>query len=132
MDRFLEDLPVDLEEGRYVDDALPHLRFGDDDFDLALCSHLLFLYSDALSLDFHVAAVREMCRVAGEARVFPLLGARCGEVSPHLAPAIQHLGELGYGVERRRIPYEFLRGANEMLTATGPWPRHGASSESRA
>ncbi|HKH12275.1 MAG TPA: hypothetical protein VKA73_14130 [Rubrobacter sp.] len=132
MDRFLEDLPVDLEEGRYVDDALPHLRFGDDDFDLALCSHLLFLYSDALSLDFHVAAVREMCRVAGEARVFPLLGARCGEVSPHLAPAIQHLGELGYGVERRRVHYEFLRGANEMLTATGPWPRHGASSESRA
>ena len=119
MDRFLRDLPAGLEEGRYRDDALPHLRFGDGDFDLALCSHLLFLYSYTLSLEFHVAAIREMCRVAGEVRVFPLLGAY-GEPSPHLVPAIQRLRELGYDVERRRVPYEFLRGANEMLTVAGP------------
>lgn len=119
MDRFLEDLPAGLEEGRYTNDALPHLRFGGGDFDLALCSHLLFLYSDTLSVEFHVAAIREMCRVAREARVFPLLGAY-GEPSPHLLPAIQHLRELGYGVERRRVPYEFLRGANEMLAVTAP------------
>ena len=66
-----------------------------------------------------MAAIREMCRVAREARVFPLLGAY-GEPSPHLVPAIQHLRHLGCGVERRRVPYEFLRGANEMLTVTGP------------
>ena len=57
--------------------------------------------------------------MAGEVRVFPLLGAY-GEPSPHLVPAIQRLRELGYDVERRRVPYEFLRGANEMLTVAGP------------
>jgi SAM-dependent methyltransferase len=119
MDRFLQDLPAGLEEGRYRDDALPRLHFGDGDFDLALCSHLLFLYSDTLSLEFHVASIREMCRVAGEARVFPLLGAY-GEPSAHLVPAIGRLRDLGYAVQRRRVPYEFLRGANEMLTVTGP------------
>ena len=119
MNRFLEDLPPGLEEGRYRDEALPNLPFRDGAFDLALCSHLLFLYSDALSLEFHLAAIEEMCRVAGEARVFPLLGAY-GEPSPHLVPVIQHLRELGYGVEGRRVPYEFLRGAVEMLSVTGP------------
>jgi SAM-dependent methyltransferase len=75
MDHLLRDLPAGLEEGRYREDALPTLPFEDGDFDLALCSHLLFLYSDTLSLEFHVASIRERCRVAGEARVFLLLGA---------------------------------------------------------
>ena len=60
MHRFLEDLPVGLERGRYRTDALPHLRFAGGAFDLALCSHLLFLYSDALSLEFHLSAIEEM------------------------------------------------------------------------
>lgn len=42
-------------------------------FDLAVCSHLLFLYSEHLSEDFHVESIKELCRVAGEARIFPLL-----------------------------------------------------------
>ncbi len=75
MDRFLADFPPGLAEDRYRTDELPHLAFGDGEFDLALCSHFLFLYSDHLTAGFHVAAIREMCRVAGEARVFPLLGA---------------------------------------------------------
>ena len=66
-----------------------------------------------------MAAIREMCRVAAEARVFPLLGGY-GEPSPYLIPVIQQLRERGYGVERRTVPYEFLRGANETLSVTGP------------
>ena len=45
--------------------------FADREFDLALCSHLLFLYSEQLTADFHLASIRELCRVAGEVRVFP-------------------------------------------------------------
>ena len=71
MDRFLEDLPAGLERGRYRTDALPHLRFADGAYDLALCSHLLSLDSDALSLEFHLSPVEEMARVAGEVRVSP-------------------------------------------------------------
>lgn len=72
MQRFLDDFPQGLEKGRYRTDELPNLGFGDGAFGLALCSHFLFTYSEQLSIDFHVAAIREMCRVAGEARIFPL------------------------------------------------------------
>ena len=119
MDRFLADFPSGLAEGRYRTDELPHLAFEDDRFDLALCSHFLFLYSDRLPADFHVAAIEEMCRVAGEARVFPLLGAY-GAASPHVEPVISTLRERGYEAAIRRVPYEFLRGGDEMLSVFGP------------
>ncbi len=114
MRRFLEDFPQGLREGRYLARALPHLGFSDGAFDLALCSHFLFTYSELLSLSFHVASIEEMCRVAGEARVFPLLQGYGGR-SPHLQPVIGRLRERGYRVEIRRVPYEFQRGGDEML-----------------
>ena len=118
MDRFLEDLPAGLERRRYRTDALPHLRFADGAFDLALCSHLLLLYSDALSLEFHLSAVEEMARVAGEVRVFPC--SRPTAPSPHLKPLVSALRDRGYAVEIRRVPYEVLRGGNEVLSVSGP------------
>ena len=42
---FLDDYDAGKAAGRYVDARLPVLPFADDTFDLALCSHLLFLYS---------------------------------------------------------------------------------------
>ena len=53
--------------------ACPSLPFADGSFDLALCSHLLFLYSAQFDEAFHRASIREMCRVAAEVRIFPLL-----------------------------------------------------------
>ena len=38
---------------RYPAQALPSLNFDDGWFDLTLCSHLLFLYSDQLPFEFH-------------------------------------------------------------------------------
>jgi hypothetical protein len=119
MNLFLADLPAGLTEGRYRTDELPRLNLDDGSFDLDLCSHFLFLYSDQFTADFHVAAIREMCRFAAKTRVFPLLGAY-GSPSPHVEPVIHPLRGSGYMVERRRVPYEFLRGANEMLVVTGP------------
>ena len=58
------------------------LPFNDGAFDLALCSHFPFLYSTQLGEAFHRAALREMCRVAVEVGVFPLL-AHIGR--PHVA-----------------------------------------------
>ena len=40
-------------DGRYVEAELPTLPFADRSFDLALCSHLLFLYSVQLGEEFH-------------------------------------------------------------------------------
>ena len=65
MERFLEDYER-LEKGRYLFGSLPRLPFADAAFDLALCSHLLFLYSHQFDLDFHVAALVELARVARE------------------------------------------------------------------
>ena len=73
MATFLDDYERGLEERRYVAAALPDLPFPDGTFDLALCSHFLFLYSERLGGDFHVEAARELCRVAAEVRIFPLL-----------------------------------------------------------
>jgi len=70
---FLADFEEGKRQGRYVDAELQNLPFADGDFDIALCSHFLFLYSEQFSEDFHVTAIQEMCRVAEEVRVFPLL-----------------------------------------------------------
>ena len=48
-ERFLADLERRRDEGRYLPHALPALPFPDGAFDLALCSHFLFLYSAALN-----------------------------------------------------------------------------------
>jgi hypothetical protein len=114
---FLEDFSQGLEAGRYRAAALPSLPFEDHAFDLALCSHFLFTYSDQLSMDFHVAAIEEMCRVAREARVFPLLESY-GGTSPLLEPVISTLRQRGYAVQTRLVPYEFQRGGNRMLVAS--------------
>jgi hypothetical protein len=114
MDEFLDDLERGKREGRYLPAALPSLPFHDGRFDLALCSHLLFTYSERLDSDFHVAAALELVRVASEARIFPLLDL-AGRPSPHVEPVCAALEEAGFEVEKVRVGYEFQRGGNEML-----------------
>src|SRR5947209_14689 len=60
MNRFLQDFESGKAEGRYVTASLPVLPFAEGEFDLALVSHLLFLYSQQLDLAFHQAAVAEL------------------------------------------------------------------------
>jgi len=114
MRRFIEDFPCGKSEGRYREAALPVLPFADQEYDLALSSHFLFLYSAQLSLEFHVASIVEMCRVAREARIFPLqqMG---GAKSPHLDKVVETLVERGLRVDIIEVPYEFQRGGNRML-----------------
>lgn len=118
---FLDDYRTDPAEGeagpgqnRYIDASLPRLPFKDNSFDLALCSHLLFTYSGKLSLEFHYESIRELCRVARQARVFPLLDLG-GEPSGHLSPLKAMLAEDGYEVHEQQVDYEFQRGGNVML-----------------
>lgn len=116
MRRFLTDYPQGKTEGRYVTGALPDLPFAAGTFDLALCSHLLFTYSEQLPLSFHLDALLEMCRVAAEVRVFPLLVSFTGQLSPHLEPVIAQLQTEGYPIETRMTAYEFQKGGNQMLS----------------
>ena len=114
MEEFLADYPIGLAQGRYVEAGLPTLPFRDREFDLALCSHLLFLYSDQLEEAFHRAAVLELGRVAEEVRVFPLLA--LGSLpSPFVDACASMLGQAGYDVSIERVNYEFQRGGNQMM-----------------
>jgi hypothetical protein len=115
MSQFLADFPAGAADGRYVIAALPALPFADGRFGLAVCSHFLFTYTNTLSLSFHLEAIREMCRVATEARIFPLVPSFETAKSPYLAPLLEQLASLGYACEIEPVPYEFQRGANEML-----------------
>ena len=114
MRSFLEDFESGKRQGRYVDAALPTLSFPDASFDLALCSHFLFLYTEQLTAKFHQAAIRELCRVAAEVRIFPLL-ALGGRPSSHVTPVSEYLRHRGLSVTIETVPYEFQRGGNQMM-----------------
>uniref|UniRef100_B8HPT1 SAM-dependent methyltransferase n=1 Tax=Cyanothece sp. (strain PCC 7425 / ATCC 29141) TaxID=395961 RepID=B8HPT1_CYAP4 len=115
MQQFLLDFPQGLQAGRYVVAELPHLPFAEAQFELALCSHLLFTYGNILSLEFHQQAVAELCRVARQVRIFPLVEQFSGQPSPHLPLVLQHLHQWGYETEIIAVAYEFQRGGNQML-----------------
>lgn len=114
MELFLADYDAGKAEGRYVTAELPSLPFNDRAFDLALCSHFLFLYSQQLGEAFHHAAIQELCRVAKEVRIFPLLA--LGAIgSSYVAPIAESFRQRGCAVSIERVPYEFQRGANKMM-----------------
>ncbi|TWJ33366.1 class I SAM-dependent methyltransferase [Geobacter argillaceus] len=111
---FLTGFQQGKDEGRYIDAELPNLPFPDGAFDLALCSHFLFLYSEQFDLAFHLQSLHELCRVAREVRVFPVV--ELGSIrSRHLDAVVSVLSAEGYQVGGERVGYEFQRGGNEML-----------------
>lgn len=112
--RFLAHYRTEASRARYVASELPALPFAAGTFDLAVCSHLLFLYTEQLSCELHVAAALELCRVAREIRVFPLLDLE-GRPSTHVGPVHRALEEAGRRVAIEKVPYEFQRGANQMM-----------------
>ncbi len=114
METFLADFEAGKAAGRYLAAELPHLPFPDDSFDLALCSHLLFLYSPQLSLEFHLEAIAEMLRLAVEVRVFPLLELG-SQPSRHLSAVMTALENRGHQLEIESTPYEFQKGGNQLL-----------------
>jgi len=113
MEAFLADYDAGKRNGRYVDEELPALPFPDESFDLAVCSHFLFLYSEHLPEVFHRSSILELCRVAAEVRIFPLI-ALGGGPSPHLPRIVDELtGICEISIET--VPYEFRRGGNQMM-----------------
>lgn len=101
--------------GRYVAAALPDLPFETDSFELVLAAHLLFMYDEWLDEEFHWNAIGELCRVARtEVCVYPLLSLD-GTRSEYVDSVVTRLDDLGHCVERRPVPFEFQRGADEAL-----------------
>jgi hypothetical protein len=114
MKEFLSDYEIGRNEKRYVYAELPVLPFSNNQFDLALSSHFLFLYSDNLSLDFHIQAINEILRVSGEVRIFPLLDVNAIR-SPYVEKVIEYYSNMNYSVNELKVNYEFQKGGNTML-----------------
>lgn len=112
MSRFIADYQED--RSRYLALELPDLPFHKKEFKLALSSHFLFLYSEQYSLEFHIQSITELCRVATEVRIFPLL--ELGAIkSRHLDQVIENLNQSGFKADIKKVDYEFQKGGNEML-----------------
>lgn len=114
MKQFLDDFEQGKIEGRYIYSELPSLPFTDKEFDIALSSHFLFLYSSNLSLDFHRKAINEMVRVAREIRIFPLVNVNAIP-SPYVEHIKKELMEKGCKVTIEKVGYEFQKDGNEIL-----------------
>ncbi|KST66113.1 hypothetical protein [Mastigocoleus testarum] len=123
MEKFLSDYQADNSSQRYLPLCLPTLDFPDGRnahalrayrFELCLCSHLLFLYSEHLSLDFHISSIYELMRIAPEIRIFPLVKLDCKR-SPYIDSVIQEFSEQGFQVEVQNVSYEFQKGGDQML-----------------
>ncbi|MBD1873056.1 SAM-dependent methyltransferase [Nodosilinea sp. FACHB-131] len=114
MEKFLSDYESGKVEGRYLHQALPSLDFNDSQFELCLCSHLLFLYAEHLTLDFHISSIHELLRVASEVRIFPLIQLN-GEPYLYLNTVLEELSSKGYNVQIEPVAYEFQKGGDKML-----------------
>jgi hypothetical protein len=117
--QFLADYDQAKDCDRYQVGELPKLSYPDHAFDLALCSHFLFLYSEHCDYDFHRKSIRELLRVSREVRIFPLL-TLAQERSPYLAPLLKELQEEGQTASIVRVDYELQPGGNEMLVISAP------------
>jgi hypothetical protein len=116
MQTFLNDYETGKKDIRYINASLPELPFEKKEFELALCSHFLFLYSEQVNLEQHIASMKELCRVANEVRIFPLLSLDNNQ-SNHLNPVRSALADNDIDTSLVPVEYEFQKGATEMLVA---------------
>ena len=110
---FLADYDQGKAEQRYLPGALPDIPL-EKHYDLVLCSHFLFLYSEQFNYDFHRDSILNLLEQSHEIRIFPLLTLDLKQ-SPHLELILKELHQLGYSTEILKVDYELQRGGNEML-----------------
>lgn len=113
MESFIADYRT-AQPGRYVAASLPNLPFDNNHFEIALCSHFLFLYSDKVDLATHLASVNELCRVAQEVRIYPLVDLN-GQPSAHVQAVIDDQTAQGREVSLVDSDYHFQKGADQLL-----------------
>lgn len=116
--KFLED----YNKEDYFYNQLPKLNFEDDQFDILLSSHLLFVYDDRFDYEFHKKAILEMLRVAKEVRIFSMVDFKNSRVkeeknfSPYAYKTIEELQEFKCTIQK--VDFEFQPRAGYMLKIT--------------
>ncbi|WP_431799764.1 SAM-dependent methyltransferase [Halobacillus andaensis] len=115
--RALEETVKDMNRAKenYIPVTLPELPFKDQEFDIVLSAHFLFMYADRMSEEFHLATIEEMIRVSKEeVRIFPTVDLE-GKRYENMDRLIAYLTEGGYMTREEDVPYEFQSSANRML-----------------
>lgn len=115
--RALKDCVQDMRENpqHYQAVTLPVLPFENKQFDMTVCAHLLFMYSDRLDYQFHLNSLKELIRVTkGEIRIFPLTDLY-GKKYDQLSQLMNDLKEHVCSIEEVKVSYEFQKNANHML-----------------
>lgn len=102
-------------QDKYKPVELPELPYSDNEFDILLSAHFLFLYSEVFDYEFHVQSIEEMLRVTKEeVRIFPLVDMN-GQRYENLDKIIYNLNKKGYTTEEVQVDYEFQSNANSLL-----------------
>ncbi len=114
IERFLDDYALGKKEQRYQAEPITAMPFKHFEFDLAVCSHHLYSFHDDQDADFHIKATLEMCRIAKEVRIFPLIDS-AGDISPLVGPVMLALQQNNFGVEIREVPYRLQKHGNAMM-----------------
>ncbi|HKJ40862.1 MAG TPA: hypothetical protein VKA27_02165 [Sunxiuqinia sp.] len=114
MNHFLSDYEDGRISRRYRNGGLPTLNSIEQEFELVLCSHFLFTYSDHLTTEFHIQSILEMLKKGNELRIFPVCKID-GKPSVHLQKVIDFLNQSAIHFQFVKVNYEFQKGGNTML-----------------
>lgn len=99
----------------YIPEEMPKTTLNNNQFDIILSSHLLFLYDHIFDYSFHKETIMEMLRICSkEIRIFPLVNLY-GKKSTFLLEFLNDTNFRGYEKSIERVEYEFIRGGNEFL-----------------
>ncbi len=111
---------IDYDKSKYYHNELPILKFEDNNFDIVLSSHLLFVYDDRFSYEFHYKTIKEMLRVAKKVQIFPLINFQNNRVdeennfSLYVYKILDDLKE--YKIKIEKVSFEFQpRGNYQMV-----------------
>ncbi|MFX1446025.1 MAG: hypothetical protein ACFFHV_21630 [Promethearchaeota archaeon] len=99
----------------YISEDMPETSFDDNQFDIVISSHLLFLYDHIFDYNFHKNTIKEMLRICSkEIRIFPLVNLY-GKTSPFLQLILRDnlLNNCHKSIER--VDYEFIKGGNKFF-----------------
>lgn len=114
----IESFFADFEDGlvskRYLPITTDELPFPDFQFDFALIANNFFADLDYQTVEYHIAKIKELARVAKDVRIFPLVDAN-GTPSNLLGPIIMGLYQDNFRVEVKDVAYYLQHRGNAML-----------------
>lgn len=111
---FVEDFRIHGNQ-RYLPVNYPETDFQDNQFNISLVSHLLFVYDDRLDYNFHKRTLQELLRITSkEIRIFPLVRLN-GERSSFVDKLMIDRDFNRYKILIRKVEYEFMKNGNEMM-----------------